>query len=115
MSFPKNDIFDNNVNVNLTGISYQTYTPEGELLYTKPTVSFLVEFMHEKVCWTKAGRKKVFLVDEDNKVIKELKDMGPLSEIEMKWVNSNCGMPYAEWLKTQDIDENEETVEEGDS
>ncbi len=54
----------------------------------------------EKECWTIHGRKKIFLVDDDNQIIEELKDLGPLSELEMKWVKSNCGMPYKEWLKT---------------
>ena len=58
--------------------------------------------MPEKVCWTLAGRKKVFLVDDDNNIIKELEDLGPLSEPEMEWVKSNCGMPYKEWLKNRE-------------
>jgi hypothetical protein len=63
--------------------------------------------MKEKECWTISGRKKIFLVDDKNMVIKELRDLGPLSEMEMKWVKSNCGMPYKQWLETQ--------KEEGDS
>lgn len=64
--------------------------------------------MKEKECWTVYGRKKVFLVDDKNQVVKELRDLGPLSEIEMKWVKSGCGMPYEEWLKTQEEEEGEE-------
>jgi hypothetical protein len=63
--------------------------------------------MPEKECWTTYGRKKVFLVDDDNNIIKELDDLGPLSELEMKWVKSNCGMPYKEWLKTLEEEEEE--------
>jgi hypothetical protein len=61
--------------------------------------------MKEKECWTISGRKKIFLVDDKNMVIKELRDLGPLSEMEMKWVKSNCGVPYKEWLETQTEDE----------
>jgi hypothetical protein len=71
--------------------------------------------MKEKECWTISGRKKVFLVDDNNMVIKELRDLGPLSEMEMKWVKSNCGMPYKQWLESQKEDEdsdNEEKKEE---
>ncbi|UCG69753.1 MAG: hypothetical protein JSV09_01650 [Thermoplasmata archaeon] len=67
--------------------------------------------MPEKVCWTLAGRKKVYLVDDDNNIIKELRDLGPLSEMEYKWVKSNCGMPYKEWLKTQE-EEKEDVAQE---
>jgi hypothetical protein len=69
--------------------------------------------MKEKECWTVYGRKKVFLVDDNNQVVKELKDLGPLSETEMKWVKSGCGVPYEEWLKTRK-EEEEETEEEGE-
>lgn len=55
--------------------------------------------MKEKECWTLGGRKKIFLVDDENNVIKEIKDLGPLSELEMKWVKSGCGVPYEQWLK----------------
>ena len=68
--------------------------------------------MCEMICWTLAGRKKVFLVDENNNIIKELRDLGPLSEIEMKWVKSNSGMPYKEWLKTQEKEEGGEVAQE---
>lgn len=65
----------------------------------------------EKECWTIYGRKKIFLVDDNNQIIKELQDLGPLSDLEMKWVKSNCGMPYKEWLKTLDKEE-EDTSDE---
>lgn len=55
--------------------------------------------MPEKVCWTLHGRKVLFEVDEDNKVVREISDLGPLSEIEMKWVKANSGITYNEWLK----------------
>ncbi len=67
-------------------------------------------YMNEKVCWTLSGRKKIFLVDENNKVIKELRDLGPLSKLEMKWVKSNSGMPYEQWLKTKNKEAEEEMV-----
>ncbi len=51
------------------------------------------------------GRKKLFLVDDNNEIIREVRDLGPLSELEMKWVKSNCGRPYKEWLKTRDKEE----------
>lgn len=66
--------------------------------------------MKEKECWTLAGRKKVYLVDEENNIVKEIKDLGPLSEIELKWVRANSGIPFEEWIKTQDVEE--ETLEE---
>ncbi|UCE36814.1 MAG: hypothetical protein JSW00_15055 [Thermoplasmata archaeon] len=68
--------------------------------------------MKEKVCWTLSGRKKVFLVDDNNQVIKELRDLGPLSKMEMKWVKSNSGMPYEQWLKTQKEIPEEQAEEE---
>ena len=69
--------------------------------------------MPEKVCWTLAGRKKVFLVDDDNHIVKELRDLGPLSEMEMKWVKSNSGVPYKEWLKIQEKEEGEAIAQKG--
>lgn len=53
-------------------------------------------------------------MDDENNIIKELRDLGPLSEIEMKWVKSNSGMPYKEWLKIQEEKEGED-VEEGEA
>ena len=64
--------------------------------------------MSEKECWTTLGRKKVYLVDDNNQIIKEIRDLGPLSELEMKWVRSNCEMPYKDWLKTLEEEEGEE-------
>ena len=58
--------------------------------------------MPEKECWTKHGRKKIYLVDENNNIIREIDDLGPLSEMEMKWVKSGCGIPYKEWLESQE-------------
>ena len=72
----------------------------------------LGNIMREMICWTLAGRKKVFLVDENNNIIKELRDLGPLSELEMRWVRSNSGMPYKEWLKTLDKGETEEVAQD---
>lgn len=68
--------------------------------------------MPEKVCWTLSGRKKVYLVDDNNNIIKELSDLGPLSELEMKWVKSNSGIPYKEWLKTQTEKEDKDIAQE---
>ena len=81
-----------------------------------PACFNLAIVMREKICWTVYGRKKRVLVDDNNKLIKELEDLGPLSEIEMKWVKSNCGMPYKEWLETQEKEEEEgdEGEEEGE-
>lgn len=81
------------------------------MLNTNQTGSHSVDSMKEKECWTLGGRKKIFLVDDENNVIKEIKDLGPLSEIEMKWLKANSGMPFEEWLKTQK-DEEEEKAEE---
>ena len=64
--------------------------------------------MSEKECWTPLGRKKVYLVDDSNQIIKEIRDLGPLSELEMKWVRSHSGMPYKDWLKTLEEDDGEE-------
>ncbi len=55
--------------------------------------------MKEKEVWTLDGRKKLFLVDDNNHVIKELKDLGSLSKTEMLWVAKRPGLPYKEWLK----------------
>lgn len=63
--------------------------------------------MKEKVVWTMDGRKKIFLVDENNIVQKEIKDLGPLSEIEMKWVRSGSELPYKQWLETLEDEEKE--------
>ncbi len=68
--------------------------------------------MKEKECWTLAGRKKIFLVDDNNMIIKELRDLGPLSEMEMKWVKSNCGLPYKEWLESQKENDGSDLEEE---
>lgn len=65
--------------------------------------------MKEKEVWTLLGRKKVFLVDDDNSIIEELRDLGPLSETEMKWVKANSDKSYQEWLQSLD-----EKKEEGD-
>lgn len=67
--------------------------------------------MKEKECWTLAGRKKVYLVDEENNILKEIKDLGPLSEIEMKCVKSNSGTPFEQWLKMQKEEEEESSEE----
>ncbi len=77
-----------------------------------PVCTPLVIYMPEKECWTTHGRKKVFLVDDDNNIVKELEDLGPLSELEMKLVKSNCGIPDKEWLKTMEAEE--ETAKEGE-
>ncbi|WP_455393210.1 hypothetical protein [[Eubacterium] cellulosolvens] len=55
--------------------------------------------MIEKEVWTLDGRKKIFLVDGCNRVIKELKDLGPLNETERLWVRIRPGVPYNEWIK----------------
>jgi hypothetical protein len=70
--------------------------------------------MKEKECWTLGGRKKIFLVDDENNVVKEIRDLGPLSEIEMKWVKANSGMPFEQWLKLQEDEEEETSSEESD-
>ena len=67
----------------------------------------MTENMREKEVWTVYGRKKIFLVDEFNMVQKEVKDLGPLSEIEMKWVRSGSELPFKEWLETLDDEEKE--------
>ena len=51
-------------------------------------------------------------VDDENNIIKELQDLGPLSELEMEWVKSNCGMPYKEWLKNREEEAEEAAQEE---
>lgn len=67
----------------------------------------------EKEVWTVLGRKKILLVDEQNQLVREIADLGPLSEIEIKYVNSNCGMPFEDWLETiKDEEEEEEGCQE---
>jgi hypothetical protein len=68
--------------------------------------------MPEKECWTTIGRKKIYLVDEENNIIKEIDDLGPLSEKEMEWVKSGCGVPYKEWLELKKKEEEEAAKEE---
>jgi hypothetical protein len=82
------------------------------LLYV--TILIIIEMeTREKEVWTVLGRKKILLVDEDNQVVKEIKDLGPLSEIEMKYVNSNCGMPFDDWLETlKDEDEENDSAKD---
>ena len=53
----------------------------------------------EKEIWTFDGRKKIYLVDECNRAIREIKDLGPLSKTENLWVQLQPGIPYKEWLK----------------
>ena len=55
--------------------------------------------MKEKEVWTLDGRKKIFLVDDNNHVIKEVKDLGPLNKTEMLWVMKRPSKPYNEWLE----------------
>lgn len=55
--------------------------------------------MKKKEVWTLDGRKKIFLVDENNQIIEELEDLGPLNEKEYLWVKLRPGVPYNEWLK----------------
>ena len=81
------------------------------IYYTNVSICGII--MHEKECWTTLGRKKVYLVDDHNQIIREIRDLGPLSELEMKWVRSNCGMPYKEWLKTLEEEEEEGEGEDG--
>ena len=69
--------------------------------------------MPEKECWTTIGRKKIYLVDEENNIIKEIDDLGPLSEMEMEWVKSGCGIPYKEWLESREAEGGEEEGEKG--
>ncbi|KPK14438.1 MAG: hypothetical protein AMK69_28575 [Nitrospira bacterium SG8_3] len=54
------------------------------------------------------------MVDDENNIIKEIEDLGPLSEMEMKWVKSGCGVPYKEWLESQEEEgEKKEEKESG--
>lgn len=63
--------------------------------------------MKEKEVWTLDGRKKIFLVDDDNHVIKEIDDLGPLSETEKLWVMLQPGIPFKEWLKDYEKEQKE--------
>lgn len=58
-----------------------------------------------KEIWTVFGRKKRLEVDENNQVIREIEDLGPLSELEMEWVKANSGMAYPEWLAKKEEDQ----------
>ena len=51
-------------------------------------------------------------MDEENNIIKEIDDLGPLSELEMEWVKSGCDMPYKEWLESKEAEEEEAVKEE---
>ena len=61
--------------------------------------------MPEKEVWTFEGRKKIFLVDERNRVVKEIKDLGPLNKKEKQWIIEQPGVPYADWLKDVEKEE----------
>ena len=74
----------------------------------------MADYMNEKECWTLGGRKKIFLVDDENNVVKELKDLGPLSETELKWVKSNSGIPFEAWLKIQKEEDEEQPLSDID-
>jgi hypothetical protein len=63
--------------------------------------------LKEKEVWTLDGRKKIFLVDDDNHVIKEIDDLGPLSETEKLWVMLQPGIPFKEWLKDYEKEQKE--------
>ena len=71
--------------------------------------------MKEKEVWTLDGRKKIFLVDDYNHVIKEIKDLGPLNKTEMLWVMRRPTIPYKEWLKEyeKEQEESKNTRKEG--
>jgi len=64
--------------------------------------------MPEKEVWTLYGRKKIFLVDDCNRVIEEITDLGPLNETEKLWVMLRPGKPYKEWLKDYEKESAEE-------
>jgi len=40
--------------------------------------------MQQKEIWTLDGRKKIYLVDENNQIVKEIEDLGPLSKSELE-------------------------------
>jgi hypothetical protein len=67
--------------------------------------------MKEKEVWTLDGRKKIFLVDDRNRVIKEIDDLGPLSETEKLWVLLRPGIPYKEWLEEYEAEQAEDKKE----
>ena len=66
--------------------------------------------MPEKEVWTLDGRKKIYLVDDQNHIIKELKDLGPLNYKEKKWLRLRPGVPYKEWLKSCEDEESEKAA-----
>ena len=53
------------------------------------------------------GRKKIFMVDDSNHIIKEIDDLGPLDETEKLWVMLQPGKPYKEWLKDYEKEQKE--------
>ena len=55
--------------------------------------------MKEKEIWTIDGRKKILLVDENNQIVKEIKDIGPLNKNEKLWITTRPDITYKEWLK----------------
>ena len=64
--------------------------------------------MKEKEVWTIDGRKKIFLVNNYNQVIREVQDLGPLNESEKLWVLLRPGVPYKEWLEEYEKEQAEE-------
>ena len=64
--------------------------------------------MKEKEVWTLDGRKKIFIVNDSNQVIKEVNDLGPLSETEYLWVKLRPGKPYKDWLKEYEKEKDKE-------
>ena len=67
--------------------------------------------MKEKEVWTLDGRKKIYLVNERNQIIREIDDLGPLTETEYLWVKLRPGKPYLDWLLEY---ENEKTAQNRD-
>jgi len=57
--------------------------------------------MQQKEIWTLDGRKKIYLVDENNQIVKEIEDLGPLSKSELESLAMKLKESYKKWMEGQ--------------
>jgi hypothetical protein len=61
--------------------------------------------MKKKEIWTFDGRKKIFLVDDNNQVVEELEDLGPLSPNEKRELALKLNKIYEKALSELETDQ----------
>ena len=57
--------------------------------------------MQQKEIWTLDGRKKIYLVDDNNQIVKEIEDLGPLSKSELESLALKLKESYKKWMEGQ--------------